>query len=130
MKTLKRRSPFERRVLALIARYQPLMGLARWRLIVRFGHLTDTAPPVGSTAATAAGNEADSRYRRAIIQFDPSLYSGPQDPELEADVIHELLHCYSQRQRALVDYLWAWIVEETEEAHTVDLEQMPIWRKT
>jgi len=112
-----------KRVIALVAKYRRLLGLDEWRFDVTFGSLADR--PVGSDETAVATVITDSRYRTAHIQVDLDTYIRRNTlHHLEADIIHELLHCYSARQRALIDYLWAWIVEECEEGAAVDMERM------
>ena len=122
--TTRERRALQRRVLRLVNRYRQQLGLAHWRITVLFGPLEDTAPPVGQYETPSAGCEADHRYRVATLQFNLDRYTGADARHLDLDVIHELMHCHTARQRALIDYLWDWVVEEAEEGAAVDLEQV------
>jgi hypothetical protein len=76
-----------------ITRKQVLACVAKWRAVL---HLEDWAIEVHVQKLNrpedgVAHNQAQHEYRQAILRFDPNHITPDQ---LEATVIHELLHCH------------------------------------
>lgn len=75
---------FRRQVLALVAKWRPRLLLDAWEITVQ----------VNRRIRARADCEAAPAYLEAVIRFNPTLIK-PED--LEATVVHELLHCHTWR---------------------------------
>lgn len=75
---------FRRQVVALVAKWRTRLLLDTWDITVR----------VNSRIKARADCEAAPAYLEAVIRFNPTLIR-PED--LEATVVHELLHCHTWR---------------------------------
>lgn len=73
---------FRRQVVALVRTWQPRLLLDTWALTVQVTRRMDAA----------ADCEARPEYLEALLRFNPALIR-PED--LEAVVVHELLHCHT-----------------------------------
>lgn len=109
----------QRRVLALVQRYQRLLGLERWQIHVMFEADED-----------GAACSADDEYLRADICFDLTKI----DEANEAGTVrHELLHCLTWEMLRVAEHLAKRdrvaleMVRAASERTVTLLERMPIW---
>lgn len=83
--------PSKRAIMALVRRWRTRLHLHEWKLGV-------TVAPIPPEDEASAWCAAQPQYREADVAFDPATI---QPDELEATVVHELLHCHVESLAAL-----------------------------
>jgi hypothetical protein len=101
--------------LARVRHWQQRLGLSAWTITVQ----TVTLPH-------RADCDAKPEYKEALLRFD--LKKIPQE-EVEAYIVHELMHCHVWRLAKVGEYLAKtptekMAVEEAEESLTTELERI------
>ena len=99
----------------LVRHWQQRLGLGDWTITIQC-----------VTLPHRADCDAKPEYKEALIRFDLKKIA-PED--VEAYVVHELLHCHVWRLASVGEYLAKTptekrAVEEAEESLTTDLERL------
>lgn len=114
---MKRRSAFQQTVEARVRHWQERLRLVDW----------DIRVVVNSRIAHAADCEAAPEYRQATLRFNPKRIPVA---DLDAYVVHELLHCHvwplaaAAENLAKGDAVALEFVREREEGLTTELERL------
>ena len=99
----------------LVHQWQHRLGLGEWHIVVQC-----------VTLPHRADCDAKPEYKEALLRFDLKKIPAA---DLEAYVVHELLHCHVWRLASVGEYLAKTptekrAVEEAEESLTTDLERL------
>lgn len=99
----------------LLKKWQPLLGLQGWKITLNCRQI-----------AHKGDCEARPEYKEAIIRLDTRKIPAE---ELEAYVVHELLHCHIWRLADVAEHLAktpteARAVEDAEESLTTEIERL------
>ena len=112
----------QQHILALVKRYQRLMGLADWHIDVVF-----------CAEKEGAACSADDEYLQAIVHFDTTVLKPADDAEV---VRHELAHCLTWELLRVAEHLAKGneialeMIRAASERCTTLVERMPVWRQS